>query len=323
MAISDVSGRGRGAASNWSSGPDARLVMEITRTTTLAALAAIAGCSGVGSQLSPMGEDLGKQAAAIVVGESDRESVRALLGAPWLTSDYWHFDLFRSTDRDSAVFYLAFVPVARASQDVRGLMLVTYATDGAVTAFDSGLARGGNILGPASRQTATLRASGVAYWESEDGESFYLAVDSTLANAQLEHFDGDERCRMLVATVGDYCSLRVAVDDQHPMVLPPHSDRFPPSLLPVELKPGLHTLRFTSGRWACSFETGKQISCAPGKSSCVNVALTMGPRATGWQFKQAYSADLTVSDQPLDPDCDYGLIIYANGRWLVPQEPGH
>jgi len=54
----------------------------------------------------PLPENLGEQTAPIVAGKSDRAPVRSLLGQPWLSSDHWRFDLFRSTDRSSAIVFL-------------------------------------------------------------------------------------------------------------------------------------------------------------------------------------------------------------------------
>lgn len=166
-----------------------------------------------------------------------------------------------------------------------------------------------------------MRAGGVAYWESEDGNSRYVTVEASRAGDRPERFDDDNRCRLLFATTSDDFGLQVSVDGGLPMTLPPHSGSFPPSLLALALDPGHHELRVTSGRWARSFEAEKQISCMQGESSYVRVALSQGRHTTGWNLTQEYSIELTVTAQDPDPLRKRGLIIYANGQWLVPQEP--
>ena len=104
----------------------------------LAALA-LAGCFGIPVHRSSVEEDLPKKTAPIVVGQTDRVDVRRVLGEPWVSSDYWGFDLFRISDWNGwlGVFFI-YVPIG-GFERVNGYLLVSYGAGGRVSTFDKGV----------------------------------------------------------------------------------------------------------------------------------------------------------------------------------------
>src|SRR5512141_1233754 len=84
----------------------------VTRVAAvLAALPLFAGCGTMQVKESALAAgSLRQQTAPIVVGQSSRTSGRVQLGKPWVTSEYWRFDLFRWTDQISELMVVMLIP---------------------------------------------------------------------------------------------------------------------------------------------------------------------------------------------------------------------
>lgn len=95
------------------------------RGTGLVVLAAaLNACGEIPLRESQIDESLPAATAWIVPGQTDRAAVRQRLGAPWLASDDWQFDLFRMSDQDARVLVMLVVPIGTSRDDVRGYVLV-------------------------------------------------------------------------------------------------------------------------------------------------------------------------------------------------------
>lgn len=268
-----------------------------------------------------MPDELSRRTSPIVVGESDRASVRGLLGQPWLASEHWRFDLFRSNDHNSTVFWVAFVPVGLSTQDVRGYVLVSYDERGKVKAFASGAGREASILSETHWTAASMQAGDVAFWESSGGDARHVAVDSARGSEYLKRPVPAGRCRLLIGTDGNFCGTRITIDRAHPMQMPPADYQWLQSMLPVDVAAGSHDLAFKPVRWMCSFDAAATAPCGDGESAYVAVTFPGGGVMGPGGFKVKFTADVSVNRDRPDSLRDHGLIIYSNGQWLVPQEP--
>ncbi len=80
--------------------------------------------------------DLVSKLSSVEAGKSDRVSMRKFLGAPWITSQYWQFDLFRVSGREvsAPVMFVLWwpVPMGVAVDQVTAYAVVTYDAAGLV-----------------------------------------------------------------------------------------------------------------------------------------------------------------------------------------------
>jgi len=296
----------------------------VTRiAAVVAALPLFAGCGGdIPIKESSLASSLPQQTAKIVVGQSDRTSVRAQLGTPWVTSDDWRFDLFRATDENSMLMVVMLLPMAYRTEDIRGYVLVNYDDRGMVTAVDYGIAtEGDEVFGGTFPASVSLAAGNVAFWASPDEESYFVAVSASRGDDFIQHNPPKEQCRVLLGSSAD-CGLKTLLDRSDAIVLPrPVPLRYatlPPNYVPFDVKPGNHELEFASATVLCSYEAVSQVSCGAGETRYVTVTASHVPPDGHWHVQDKYLINVeTSADKPWARGY-YGLFIYANGRWLLP-----
>lgn len=299
-----------------------RLCTKCKPDTVLVALVALllAGCGDIQVKESKIEQTLPQQVAPVVVGQSDRASVRALLGAPWLSSNYWRFDVFRTSDKNSQLM-LIFVPVMYSTEKYYGYVVVNYDDRGTVAAVDQGVTREGDMMSYTYPKPVLLQAGDVRFWASADGDLAYLAVTAGRGDQYLSGSRPDGRCRVFFGSPDAFCGLRATVDGTQELTVPGASLDRAPFLAPLQVTAGKHDLRFTADDTFCALETRIQLSCAAGETQFANVTIAKGPPKGTWDIKQKYSAEVSLSRDKPESLRDQGLLVYMNGRWLLPQEP--
>jgi len=288
----------------------------VTRiAAVLAALPLFAGCGTTQVRQSALaGGSLEKQTAPIVVGQSNRASVRVLLGKPWIESEYWRFDLFRWTDQ-IAELLIVLIPTMYSSEDVHGYVLVSYDDSGAVTAVDYGITREGDwMLNPNYAGALQLHARDVTFWATRSEESVQIAVPATQGDDYVRQHAATGRCRLLLGSSAD-CGLKTALDRADPIEVPAAS---PSSLIAFDAEPGVHDLKFASASAFCSYEAVSHVDCQAGETRYVTVTATPVPPDGHLHLQNKYLLDVEMSTDKPEALGSYGLLIYLNGRWLVP-----
>lgn len=298
------------------------LVMDKGRAVVSWVLAALAlgGCFGVPLHRSSLEEDLPKKTAPIVVGQTDRVEVRRVLGEPWVSSDYWGFDLFRVSDWNGGIAVLFVLVPIPDSEQVDGYLLVSYGAGGKVSAFDNGVTSSGSMLSAGS-SGLHLVAADLGFIVEGDAVPHVVAVRPALRDQYLSERAPRDRCTVVVGCPIGSCgsNLSLRVDEGPAWSLPHSSDSVPPiartRLEPETLAPGEHRLRLIEPKFRGGSKTwaDKRIVCAAGE---VWYALLLDSETSGTDdaIKLAREMPETFRAQP--------MLIWREGRWLVPQEPG-
>jgi hypothetical protein len=282
-----------------------------------------AGCGGmIPIEESSLASSLKQQIAPIVVGQSDRASVRAQLGTPWITSNEWRFDLFRANDRNSTLTWII-IPVAYTTEDIHGYVLVSYDDHETVTALDYGIAREGDMPANTHPESPVLKAGGVTFWASPNESSVFVSVPSSRGQDFIQHSIPAGRCRVLLGNVNAGCGVKAELDGRSAVTLPrgtlPSVDYY---LVPFDLRPGTHDLKLSSDTLLCSYESMSQIQCEAGETHYITATIIPVPPSGRWHVQEKFRIDFETADEEPATLTYYGLMVYANGRWLMPTEPG-
>lgn len=273
------------------------------------------------------------KAAQIVVGQTSRDNVRQLLGPPWLTGANAAFDVFRSSDVNSELGII-FVPVMYASDEVTGYLLATYDPSGTVAGYSVGIAHSGSMALGTAEQAVAIRAGSVQFVASADGATEMLSMGPPLLRVGEYLRDHPATgCRVVVTTAG--VPVDVTVDDGRHVVLPAFSDKlaflaggaFKRDLLPAaaifDVSPGNHRLRVESFELRVGFEQAQQFGCSSGEVLYATVYLESRPATTSWGgLRVKLPVEVTVAMVMPEGVGDHGVVVWADGKWLVPEAGG-
>jgi len=278
------------------------------------AVLVLGACSAAPVKRTDVDRELPDRVAPIVVGETTRAQVRALLGEPQLTSEYWRFDLFRFSGKNIDIGLLYIVPFS-VTQDVDALALVTYDSDGKVVAFDKGSSHA--LPGWGQHDPPLKIESGELTVVTQVGRTTSLYASAPLRDAYLDAYASHDRCTVLMGCDREGQCLRAWTLDgvsQQPLTwMPPAVATAPRSsvpppypvaawLTPYLIAPGAHELQLLENRKSVASAV---LNCAAGETLYVRVDRTIE------MFRESPDAFSTLP-----------TLIYRNG-WLVPQEPGH
>jgi hypothetical protein len=293
------------------------------------------GCGNVQVRESEVESTLSTKVIPIVVGESDLTAVRRLLGEPWLHSDFWQFDLFRVTDRATAVAVMI-VPVWVDSDTVNGYVLVSYDERGTVSGRDAGVVEGDNISGrsfvaSAGSSSTLISAGEVTFTVDAFEQTPSVYVSTSRRDEFLEQSRrSDSQCLLVLGCVGSFCETGIAVDGGPPLALPgaylghPASDGAGTEfwrqlwLAPIALVPGAHRIVVVPPKMA-TLEAATELRCAAGE---VLFAAIDVRRAEGMRWKMPLEGEIRISRGMPESLQERPLVIWRDGAWLVPAEPG-
>jgi hypothetical protein len=285
---------------------------------------ALGGCGVYPLKQSQIETRLDQMTAPIAVGKVDRVAVRRFLGEPYLSSEYWRFDLFRITDSSKEILVLL-IPIPQEYVDI-GYVLVTYGADGGVSAFDSGatldkpqswaqpnlVLQAGTVGFAAEPAARILRPTG----SDTEAAGQTLFVAGGPRDEYLEMVSNASHCTVLTGCqAGQTCTNSLFVDDGEARAMPGSlaaPSRTPDErgdypqvvwnwLVPLSLPPGMHSIQTFVDRKpfaSASFE------CAAGELLYLWIDQPM---------RLSRDSPAGLQEQP--------LLIYRDGVWLVPNEP--
>lgn len=286
-----------------------------------ALLAALAACgTAVPLKKTDVEAQVPERAALLVVGQTDRATARNQLGEPWLTSDVWAFDLFRSSGRNvhAPVMFVFWwpVPLGVAIDKMTGYVLVRYDGQGVVTTEAHGLARNASVFnGDEVDGSVELAAGDLRFSAGPDGENALLSVDAAAGWPYLEAQPPRGACRVLLGCESWGCEARFAAELRLSRAMPESVSSFHAALLPMDLPPGRHGLRATSLRATIDFATESAFGCAAGETLFAMLALQTERLRL---FRQELRATLSVSSERPAGMEERRIVLWQDGVWLVP-----
>ena len=256
---------------------------------------------------SQMETSLPETTASIVPGQTDRAAARQLLGEPWLTSEYWRFDLFRMMGQDVlAAFIFAPVPVPMGvfSDDVRGYVLVSYDESRHVSAYDKGITHGENLSWrtPVEGEDSILLIAGEDGFAVETGHHTpSVFIPAVRRDEYLRAHRPSDRCMVLVGCKQELCSNALVLDRDPPRPLPGALSRMRRTergvevlptqtwLAPLTLQPGRHRLEIPPNPHT-TLEASVEFSCGAGELVYAAIEIESGDTSEAWRHWRIASA---------------------------------
>jgi hypothetical protein len=268
----------------------------------------LCGCIGIPVHVSSVEDDVPRQAATIVAGQTERAQVRKSLGPPLISSDYWRFDAFRITEWNAGVIVFGGgIPVPAWSKE-DGYILVAYDEGGRAADVQYGIRRGGSWVDPAS----AWRSAAVSTRElrlSAAGDEVFMTVPADRRDRYLEEPSKGERCGVLVGALEGVRQIEILVDGK---AAPRLTDRMSGSLLLLRLAPGTHQIYVIGGP-----RMGLELRCETSRT--LYLALSS---QTGGEKSRRRPITLSLSGEMPGDFATRDLLIWGNGEWLVETEAG-
>jgi len=319
--------------------------MKALDAIVVASILVLGGCGEYPLKESQIEAALPEKTAPIVVGQTDRAAVRQALGKPWLASEYWGFDLYRASDRNSLLHWYLF-PMAVSSEDVNGFILVAYDVDTAVVAYDQEISKDPSFLFyPRIPMDAVLRAGDARFQTTADGREARVSVSVAAREKYLRDVSVGTQCRVMFGCAQEYCPARLVIDGDQALessttvtsnqlgyalnasdwsgavTLPQDAISWPSAVALVSLSPGKHRVVAAPAQ-RVELSAAAEFTCATGEVLYVALRLEIDQRPEKFRFKRLYAAAFEVSPQMPEAFRESPLLIWLNGQWQVPQEPG-
>jgi hypothetical protein len=280
---------------------------------------ALAGCGGeMRVHDSSVPKQFEQAAMAITLGETDRAALRQLLGQPWVSSEYWQFELFRLSGRDVdlvVTFVPLPVPFMYTTDKEERYLLVQYDTNGKVSAFAT------SVSGDFGHDP---QVGEVIVFIGVQGQRPDVFVSPQRRDEYLATQRGGDYCSVLVSCPGDLCF------NYNPGLIVDRGESLKLSkallgkywLTPLILPPGRHRLEATAtGMYKLQAET--EFSCTAGDLLYVALDLKLDEaqaRKQHWSFRVPLNSAFSVSHDRHEGS-DLPLLIWRDGTWLLPTEP--
>lgn len=291
-----------------------------------AVLAFLLGGCGVEIPItkSTVEADLPARDSPIEAGKSDRAAVRQLLGEPWVASDDWRFDLFRVSDSNvtAPVMFVFWwpVPLGVAVDQITGYVLVTYDADGRVVQHEHGFARDPTVYDSGSGDvSAHLVAGDLRFGADQDENEAFLSVAAQQRDDYLRAHSSQGRCTVLIGCEDYSGGVRFAIDGHPSLPTPDKDSTFHSALRIAQVSAGPHRIEISPMGSHDKFQAMSDIVCSAGETIYGMIRLEYEQRA--W-FSEKWRATITVSREMPEAFRDRRLLIWGNGKWLLPQEPG-
>ena len=319
-----------------------RVVGNARRTLGFAAAVAfvLSGCVDVPLQKTEVETALPQQTAAILVGQTNRAQVRAQLGVPWITSEYWHFDLFRTSGKNVAAGVVLLpwpVPFGVSSDQVRAYVLVDYDANGMVSAVDSGATHGEDSSWqvPAEGDDSILLMVGDRGFAVESSSHTpSVLISAARRDEYLSTLQPGGTCTVIVGCRQDQCSNALVVDGGAARPLPGALLRIrrPATggievltqtwLAPLTLQPGHHRLEIPQNPHT-TLEASAEFICRAGDRLYAAIEIESGDTSQAWRhWKTQVHGTLHVTAEMPEAFREQPMLIWRAGEWLVPQELG-
>jgi hypothetical protein len=183
--------------------------------------ALLAGCAVESMSPSEPAAALPDRSPEIILGRMDRAAVRAVLGAPRLSSAYWGFDLFRADANQSRTVYAVTpwpIPFARLTDQLQRYTLVAYDAQERASAIASGLFRKPaewrrGSPPPLDNSSLHLRVGELMFFVDPEGaRDVNMLVTPRLRDAFLEHARASSGCAVVIGCGDRGCGDQMSVD---------------------------------------------------------------------------------------------------------------
>ena len=267
---------------------------------------------------------------SISPGKTNRASVRALLGDPLLSSDYWNLDIFRRSAKQHEVDLVLLLPVFYAYRTFYRYTLVTYDENNTVNELATGLVRASDLLlSPGGMQDEyyyrwlRLDVHNFTFiYDPVHGSIGILLLDPPNTAAYLQSLNNLTQC---IATVGSetpyrfgYPAYFITFDNGARRVAMPSRPFRSLAILP--LSPGRHTIEVSEN--GVSGKTAKSFHCEKGEVLYIAIDNVAYERQAFWKtFLTLNDATATfridLFEKMPDTFVDLSQIIWSEGQWLV------
>ena len=131
-----------------------------------------------------------------------------------------------------------------------------------------------------------------------------------------------KRCRVVIGCAGDSYDAEVKIDGKPAFELGGLATPLASGLAVMEIAPGQHSVEVASISSEAKFSAATELVCGAGDRRYVALRLKHDDAATGYGSSRKFVGQLEVSGEMPEEFQDRGLLIWGNGRWLVPAEPG-
>jgi hypothetical protein len=280
---------------------------------------ALNGCGEYPLKDSEVEVALPESTAPIVVGETDRPEVRRLLGEPLAGSSYWRFDLFRLSDKDVQLHWYV-LPMGFSSQEVTGYVLVTYDERGTVAAYAHDFAREPSAWQSDPGAEAHLVVGDLQFATAK--QSGFVAVGPIPRDAYLVGNAEASRCRAVVGcAAGQRCLARIEIDGGQRLDLPT-SGWLESAIAIQDLTPGEHRIVAEPALVRVAFTGSTRFNCPAAETRFIALGFSPDDTQGPTKWRRHLFANFDVSAEMPETLRGLPLVIWANGKWLVPQEPG-
>ena len=293
--------------------------MDGLRAGIVGALATLvlAGCIPITLHESKLDETVPQSIATVVVGETTRAQVRAALGVPVIASEFWRFDAFRMKDANvGVVVFPPYVPIPSWTTE-EAYAVVSFAEDGRV-ADAAWISRQSGIWSIGNGENLAA-GSGSVRVHSYYG-TLLLTASPERRDAYWRDHPARDRCREVIGLAQYAYDAKIKFDGESKVAFPRLATPLSLGLVSVELAPGRHRIDATGTD--AKFSAATEVECGAGDQHYVSLGLEHDETASGYGSRKNLDARFDVSDELPEALREQRLLIWADGQWLVPQEPG-
>ena len=258
---------------------------------------------------------------SIAPGETNRTSVRNLLGNPFLSSDYWNLDTFRQSAKQHEVDFVLIIPAFYVYSTFYRYTLVTYDENHIVNDIGTGLTHASLWEGANTEylyRGLSLYVGHFLFIYDREFEVFQFLNSPNTAN-YLRSLRPLTECIAIIHTVMAYSDLTYLItsDNSKRKVVRPLHSRTLATLMPSS---GRHTIE-VSEKGVLGKES-KSINCERGDVVYIDIHRVAHERQAFWKaFVTLKNATATFRIDLYDemPDAFVGLsqIILSEGLWIV------
>jgi hypothetical protein len=281
----------------------------------------VAGCFGKTVSRADVRFDykLAEIVTSIEVGATDRATLHATLGSPWLASAQWGFDVFRLSGASRGAYVFVALPVGYYSDEFTGFIFVTYDQRGIVTGADSRMVRA-DTSESFRAQDATMRLGDLRLYAFGEGGDASVAIHQA-SGERLASATGSVRgCELFLGCAPDSCPVRFALDDAGFVRFPDFHELFPSPLLWIRLPAGEHKLTVSSARpYLHPFDDVRQdFGCGAGDRVYLEIEWT---RREDWiavgaavLVRVPLQVEVSVAREPPEGWAARPVTVYAKGH---------
>lgn len=306
---------------------DRAWISHFVRVGSAAAMFMLGGCeTELPVSKTTVEADLVSKLSSVEAGKSDRVSMRKFLGAPWITSQYWQFDLFRVSGREvsAPVMFVLWwpVPMGVAVDQVTAYAVVTYDAAGLVVEHQHAFAYDPSVFHTDDRTEARARlvAGDLRFAADQDEAEAFLSVSARQRDEYLRTHSPGDGCTILIGCESSGCPIRIDIDERERASMPNLDSAFHDALQLEQVGSGTHRIGIFPATAHLAFQATSEFECLAGEMLYGLIRLEFGQPAK-W-FSAKWNASVAVSPEMPEAFRNRRLLIWGNGRWLVPGEPG-